>query len=442
MLSKSNKINENYAAQVTIVKNLRQAPNADKLKMFTFQGNNILSSSIEEGQKVVYFPVECQIHDSILSPMNLYRHSEKNSNPEVKGFFEDTGRVKALKLRGNYSEGFVLPVSEVAEIFNISEDLFIVGESFDMINGKQITKKYIVYREPTTRESSGKRQKPIVRESKLVEGQFNLHRDTLKLGANMYHLLNNVDNVVTITKKLHGTSFVSSNVIIKKRLNFFNRIFKWLGLPLKDTEYGNLYSSRKVVKNEYFDDKKKYNHFYSEDIWGKANNKIKDELLKGETVYGEIVGFTSEGSYIQRGYDYGCADGTFDIYIYRITHTNIDGKVVELSYDQIAERAEQLGVKAVPLIWQGTAYDIVSNPELSNYVEHLDEESMEDAVMEYLKAKHVRDQDCNMCINKVPDEGICVTVGSLKMKTFKLKSSRFLQFESKELDKGEVNLEE
>jgi hypothetical protein len=61
------------------------------------------------------------------------------------------------------------------------------------------------------------------------------------------------DNVV-IMEKYHGTSFVVSNVLIKKKLSLKDRIGKFFGMNILDTEYGLLYSSRKVIKNKEFQD--------------------------------------------------------------------------------------------------------------------------------------------------------------------------------------------
>lgn len=440
-LSKSKNINENYAAQVIEVKNIRPVPKADRLKMFTFQGNNILSSSVQEGDIVVYFPVECQISPKILSKLNLYRHSEKNEDAEKKGFFEDTGRVKALKLLGVPSEGFVVPVKDFIKVFDNNAYLK-VGQVFDSVNGEQVVKKYIIKKDVKTSNGENKtRDKKHPRVSKLVDDQFKLHRDTPKLASNLFKLTENPNNIVTITWKLHGTSFVSSNVLIKKKLGFFPSIFKWLGLPIKTTEYGNLYSSRKVVKNEFFDNKKQHNHYYKVDIWGEVNSQLSEQLIKGETLYGEIVGYLPDGGYIQKGYDYNCEEGKHDVYIYRITQTNEDGKVVELSYDQIAERAEQLGIKVVPLVWQGQVQDLLNTIRIDKS-ESIAEIGLEETIIEYFKEHWVCDQDSQFCKNRVPEEGICVTLNSLKMPTFKLKSSRFLQHESKELDAGIISVEE
>ena len=109
-----------------------------------------------------------------------------------------------------------------------------------------------------------------------------------------------------------------------------------LGLKLETTYYSNIYSSRKVIKN---DDINKTMHFYNEDIWKKGNDRLLEYLDKGMTIYYEIVGYLADNSVIQKVkgkiFDYGCEPGKFEIYIYRITYTNVDGKVYEFSPQQI-----------------------------------------------------------------------------------------------------------
>lgn len=52
------------------------------------------------------------------------------------------------------------------------------------------------------------------------------------------------------------------------------------------------------------------------------------------------------------------------------------------------------------------------------------------------------EKDCFLCVNRVPEEGIVVRKESLNScDSYKLKSFRFLEKESKELDKGVIDIE-
>lgn len=101
--------------------------------------------------------------------------------------FEDNGRVKAIKLRGEISEGFILPIT-VFENYIISvtnQELKHVqeGTEFDAVEheGKEfwISKKYLPKR---TRSqggvTGGKRSKKVPKGvDKVIDTQFRFHYD-------------------------------------------------------------------------------------------------------------------------------------------------------------------------------------------------------------------------------------------------------------------------
>ena len=57
----------------------------------------------------VFFPAECELSPEFLSGNNLYKHSERNVDTTKKGFFDDNGRVRAVKFKGIVSSGFLIP---------------------------------------------------------------------------------------------------------------------------------------------------------------------------------------------------------------------------------------------------------------------------------------------------------------------------------------------
>lgn len=450
MLSKSKEHNINYLCKIIEVKGLRPHPNADRLLVFTVDGNDIITSTqTKEGQLSVYFPLECKICHELLSKNNDYRLAKDetsstygmNVDPtDAGGFFDNNGRVKAVKLRTQKSEGYVVPVSYLRHILGdkVSNLYNYIGEEFDTVDGIKIMEKYKVSR--TQSSTAGNQGKRVKKHSKLIDNQFKLHYDTSQLGKNLFKI--KPESIISITWKLHGTSFVSSNVLCAKKLKWYERFGKFIGLPIIDTEYANLYSSRKVIKND--DLNKDANHYYGYDLWKDVNDEIYPNLLAGETVYGEIVGFTKEGGYIQKQFDYRCKPTEHDIYIYRITHTNIDGKIIDLPFNMVEERCIQLGIKSVPKIFFGRVKDFVNQFPTGaiNNRENLTEEEFRQDFFDLVKRKYVYDQDSQFCKNKVPEEGIVVRIEGLKAEAFKLKSFKFLKGESDALDKGEVNIED
>lgn len=436
LLSKSEKFNVNYALKIVKIDKLVKHPNADRLMMFQIDGNNIITSNkTQEGDIVVYFPLLTQISSQYLHLNNEYRNKDLNSNPEEQGFFNDKGIVKPTKLRQIKSEGYIVPIHTLEPLIGgLWRELALhIGEEFDTVNGILLAEKYVVpiQRSQNPKDKNSKYLKK--HESKLVEGQFRLHYDTEQFTKNLWNIA--PESRLTITEKLHGTSFVASRVLCKRPLKWYEKALKHLGIKIQDTHYDNLYSSRKVIKNDTLNPNP--NHYYKVDIWKKANDLIKDKLIAGETVYGEIVGYAGPGTYIQKDYDYGCADGEFKVFIYRITHTNSDGEVIELSYNQLHDRAHQLGVAPVPHIYSGYASQL--EPRLDT--DH-DPRDWQERLKNTIASKWVNDADCWICTNKVPAEGVCVRIEGLRPRVYKYKNFRFLGLESDQLEKGISNIED
>lgn len=176
---------------------------------------------------------------------------------------------------------------------------------------------------------------------------------------------------------------------------------------------------------------KEKQHFYDIDIWGLAHEKVKEHLQKGMTFYYEIVGYLPNGSGIQGQYDYGCEPGQFEVYIYRITSTNVDGKVIEFSARQVQEFCKKNGLKAVPELYYGKAENLYPLKEL-----HWNENFLNTIKSLY------NEKDCFMCKNKLPEEGVVIRIEGIDLEAYKCKSTRFLEHETKELDKGTSNIED
>lgn len=186
------------------------------------------------------------------------------------------------------------------------------------------------------------------------------------------------------------------------------------------------------IKNKFKPSKKE--HFYGHDLWGEIKEDLKEFIPKGYTLYGECVGYTKEGSPIQKDYDYGCEVGQRKIYIYRITFTNEDGLVNNLSTPEIEQFCNHFNLNYVPVFYKGKAKDY--------YKDIKDNEDWIEKFINILE-KRFNDKNCYLCNNKVPEEGIVIRKESMfEFEAYKLKSYSFLERETKLLDKGEENLED
>lgn len=138
---------------------------------------------------------------------------------------------------------------------------------------------------------------------------------------------------------IHNTSAVFANVLCKRKLSFWEKIKKFFGAKINNIEYGNIYSSRSVIKNRYINPT--CNSFYNVDVWGWANNIIKPYLENGMTIYAEIFGYLPGSSkLIQAYHDYGCDASPNSpnhtlIMPYRITMTDAEGNKDEWSVEKV-----------------------------------------------------------------------------------------------------------
>ena len=423
------KDNVNYAAEIIKLGKIYPIAGADRIKytLINFQ-SVIIGLDYKEGDICVYFPVESVINKDFLSYLNAFSNKELNKNKEVEGFFNDKGRVRAINLKSTKSYGYIVNLKLLSEF--IGEDISesYLGTTFDYINGIKICEKYII---PTKQGTVNIKQGKNKKHSRLIDNQVYLHADTENFRKNL-HKISYYDHI-SVTKKRHGTSGWCANVLVKRELSWFEKILKKFGVKLQETKYDLIYGSRKVIKNQYFDDSKQ--HYYGVDIWGQVveENDLANKVLKGMTIYYEIIGFINKNTYIQPEYDYGITPGEHKILVYRITTVTPDGNVLDYNFNQIKEYCNFVGLETVPEIYVGQAgkmYDFIKNKGWEEwFLKKLEEDYTE--------------KDDNLCVNKVPEEGVVIRKEKLfGFEAYKLKSFRFLDKETRLLDAGQLDIEE
>src|SRR5690606_174130 len=126
--------------------------------------------------------------------------------------------------------------------------------------------------------------------------------------------------------------------------------------------------------------------------------------------------------------------------VYRITHTNPDGLVTELSYPQIKEFCDRVGFTASHLFYYGEVFHLLGKMRREGKYK-VEEDNWREEFINYLEDMY-NGKNCFICKNKVPEEGIVARKESLfNCESYKLKSFDFLQYESSQLDKGESDIE-
>jgi hypothetical protein len=351
-------------------------------------GNTVcVGLDVAEGDVVIYFPVDGQLSAEYCSQNDLVRRKDENGNPAGGYLDPDKRNIKAIKLRGEKSDGLTMPLESLTYT-GIDLSTLTVGTQITVVNGHEICQKYI----PRSNvrhghcSSGNKTRKHKVPTAPL----FAEHADTEQLAYNLGAFKSGDE--IEITLKMHGTSqrtgYLPTLQGYKRTL--WDRITRKEGTPIYD--WGDVSGTRRVVLDSYD------GGFYGSNAFREQHAKtFEGKLMKGETVYYEVVGFTDTGAPImstannkkmndkefikQYGeetvFSYGCdpnpknlmiADPNADeivgikiplapqsdIYVYRMTMTNEDGFVVEYTPDFMRYRCEQMGVKTVPVLWKGT----------------------------------------------------------------------------------------
>ena len=377
----------------------------------------------------------------MLSSLSSYIDKEK------KGYINKHGRVRIVKLGGVPSYGILLNPTSIATFLNepvavVSDYLRNhVNEDFDEINGEIFCKVYVPPVKATNRQmsKSERRDKKLARFKMLIEGSFRQHYDTGQLNKNMHEF--SPEDKVFISNKLHGTSGIFANILTNVPTNWFKRMWRKItGKHEFDQKYNIVYSSRNVIKNEFINPKQKAGGFYSDDIWGYWAEKLTALIPKDFCIYCEIVGYTPNGTPIQKGYDYGCLptdEVKSKLMVYRVTDHDKELEIPDvIAFGQYLKNALGDIIIDFPLLYHGTFAELY--PEIST-TEHWHEN-----VLEALKVekRFLMEELEPMCINKVPVEGFVVRKANDPVKeAFKLKTNAFNFRESKQIDAGEVDME-
>jgi len=442
-----------YNAIITRLSHVREHSNADKVKLATCYGNQVVISILsEEGELGIYFQTDGVLSENFAEANNLIRKKDKNGK-NIGGMFDENCRVRTQKFRGEISDGFWCPISNLNYLkdkapkgwdpSNMEE-----GTEFNELFGESICFKYI---NKATRlaaeQNKGKKTKTA-----KTSIMFKEHIDTDHFGKSL-HEFNN-DDLVIVTLKIHGTSHREGRVLIERSLSWKDRIAKLFGVKVQEQEWVYLSGTRRVVIQESTGPQ-----FHDPTIRDKAHNLFKDNLRKGETVYLEIVGYEGDGKSIMSpvdttklddkqfsktysnagdgktmNYSYGCNQGECDFYVYRMTTTNEDGQSVDYSWKDIKARCHEMGVKHTPEILSfkindyRALHNLKDDRDWSDHLSNLMDGLIEGA--DLIDPTHIR-------------EGIVIRIeNGLHVKLFKHKSVNFKILEGIIKDAGIIDEEE
>lgn len=382
-----------YNVYIAKAKNIRPAENADRLNLCEVFGNTtVVDKSVNENDLYLYFPVGGALSEEFGNANNLFRKKDAEGK-NIGGFIDpDKRNICAIKLRGNRSDGLVLPLSALEPFGDVSQ--LKEGDIVTTFNGHVIAEKYIPRTNHRSSVKSGNRTRKI---SVPVAPLFAEHVETEQLPYNLKDFKNG--DFVEISLKLHGTSARTAYLpkLVGFKRSLADRIFHREGKP--QYEYGYISGTRRTVLDSFGS-----GGFYGDNGFREVHAKaFEGKMPKGFTAYYEIVGFTDNGTPImgtgdnkklgedfvkQYGkttvFSYGCEpngkktmygkdeEGYFsieqdrpihDAYLYRLTYTTPEGLVMEISPDDMRHYAEMWGIKTVPVLWRGIIPDDVDAGE-------------------------------------------------------------------------------
>ena len=269
------------------------------------------------------------------------------------------------------------------------------------------------------------------------------------------HKLDRYDLTVSSTNNfyangvlIHNTSSIIGKVHVKNPLPMvwhkkaWNKLIDLVNLPEKikfkydyTVDFGPVYCSRTVVKNQYIN-QEVTGGYYNVDIWSEYGDILYPYLDNGMTVYSEIAGYlTGCQTMIQKQYAYGCQPGENFIMPYRISTMNEDGVRSEWNvqdvYDwtvKLIDRMKEAGddnwkrIHPIDILYHGTLGDLYPEVDEDNH--------WHENILDKLKndKEHFGMEDYEpMCTDcKVPREGIVLRIDDDPInEAFKLKTTSF-----------------
>lgn len=424
--------NENYCATVVRISSTVNLDGLDNLvgaPIFGF--NALISKDYNLDDLYILFTAESQLSEDYCKYNNLYDHPELNLDQTKKGYINSKRRVRAVRLRGHMSSALLMRLDSLSYL-NIDIQNLKEGDTFNSINGIEIVKKYVIkiQHSNNAQQKTRKFKNRSLLDNKLIPE----HVDTSHWARNS-HKVSDETNII-VSDKLHGSSVRLSNqkticypkfienILVKLYNKGYGnyKLVKFIERFFRKTKWAPIAGSRRVIKL------KNSNQigYYDDDIYNQALDKIAHLIPKSWVIYGELIGWTPNNKPIQPKYTYDVPVGQCHLYVYRIAIVNDDGISCDLSFHQMERWCKENGLNICPKIWEGPKKDF-------DYTKYMDIKYFESGYTNCIPLS--RDSPC--------DEGVVIRIeGPLIPEFYKAKSPIFLGHETKELDSGNITLED
>ena len=322
-----------YTVEVCTVDEVRHHPDADRLDIVKIKGWECITGRDDHilGDTVIFVPPDSLVTDSFVNEFNITYLKGKGKN-----------RIGAVKLRGEWSEGLVVPNKEG---FKVGED---VAGFYEIV-------KYEPIQPPTPGSDRKYRRgdKHIRAKHRLYGGLFPkyTHIENVK---NFQSILER-DELVVITEKVHGTNFRAGSVPLQggKPYKLLMKIF--------GRSHQFLVGSRNVILD--YDTKR--TTFYGDNVYAKAAKMWTLEMLPEDyIVYGEVYGVNTNGKAIQKSY-------TYDMAHLGVKFFDVSYKREYLSPYEAINFLEAQSLPTVPLLYVGP-WDLKLITKYTNRMSRLD----------------------------------------------------------------------
>ena len=370
-------------AIVAKLENLQPIEGADRIQQAAIFGELVIvSKDHKAGDIGILFDCETQLSEEFARVNNLHKHSNLNADTSVRGYLDDNRRVRPIRLKGVKCSGLWMPIESIGFCYDNGYPInqqsipagLQVGTQFTEWNDHEICKKFVNKKTHLPNNKEGKAKENLV-------PTFKEHVDTDQFMRNLQHV--KPGSILIITEKLHGTSCRVGNLPVEyKTDSWLKKLSSWMCSKFlfksvnsnKHYRYQQVVGSRRVTKS-IGGNAKEGDSYYDSDIWTGSAEIFEGKLEQGETVYYEIVGYLPDGAPImpsqgnsklksfmdKEGYasfieaygektefSYNCIVGQHQVYVYRMTFSNLQGHTVDYSWDQVKMRCEQMGVRHVP----------------------------------------------------------------------------------------------
>lgn len=290
-------------------------PNADRLSIAEIIGWRCVvgKDEFESGDLALYIPIDSVLPEPVETL--LFANSKVQLN---------NSRVRTIKIRGEISQGMLVSLEKFPQVprkvgFDAAELLGI---------GK--------FQPPAASWEPKEKGANKVKTKKSPNPNFHKYTELehLKWYPNVFA----DGEPVVMTEKIHGTNFRAGYVRTEVN-SLWKRVKKFLGLL---SEYEFVHGSRNVQLHVWENGKGTY---YGKDLYRKAADdyKLKDKLMDGEVVYGEVY-----GTGIQKNYNYGCTNDERRLVIFDVMK---DGKY--LDHDALFEFCRSRFLPMVPVLYVG-----------------------------------------------------------------------------------------